>query len=287
MTIALPDGSRDPRIEDPTNLWIVHPAGRRLLPWFVAHGVSANSVSIGGLLLGAGAASAYAQWHSWGFALVGLALSIGWLIADGLDGMIARATGTASPLGRILDGVCDHGVFVLIYVTLATTLGTANGWVLACIAGLCHALQSNFYEGERARFHRRAKGQLAQPIVVSRVPLVQIYDRLILAADRVAHGFDAALARSADPRRLGTAYADAAARPMHFMSLLTANVRVGAIFIACLVGDPRFFWWFEILALTPVLVAGLLWHRQVEAQFVGPAHPASSSLSHTKDVSKS
>src|SRR5690242_6951984 len=102
MTIPPPDGSRDRRIEDPTNLWIVHAAGRLLLPWFVARGISANAVSLGGLCLGALTAVAYANWHAWPFALLGLLLSLGWLIADGLDGMIARATDTASPLGRFL-----------------------------------------------------------------------------------------------------------------------------------------------------------------------------------------
>src|SRR3954453_23971950 len=131
MTPLAPDGSRDRRIEDPTNLWIIHPVGRRLLPWFVARGISANAVSVAGLLLGVLAALAYAHWSAWPFALAGLLLSIAWLIADGLDGMIARATGTASPLGRALDGLCDHGVFILIYVVLALSIGTVEGWVLA------------------------------------------------------------------------------------------------------------------------------------------------------------
>ena len=143
MTPPPPDQSRDRRIEDLTNLWLVHPAGRRLLPWFVARGISANAVSLGGLVLGALAAAAYSRWDSWPFAVAGLLLSIGWLIADGLDGMIARATGTASALGRALDGLCDHGVFVLIYVVLAWSVGTA-GRLAAGVGGrgrACGAIQ--------------------------------------------------------------------------------------------------------------------------------------------------
>src|SRR3546814_9333837 len=45
-------------------------------------------------------------------ATIGLPLSLFWLVADGLDGMIARATGTPSAAGRVLDGLCDHGVFL-------------------------------------------------------------------------------------------------------------------------------------------------------------------------------
>src|SRR4051812_1460321 len=52
MIADAPDGSRDRRIEDPTNLWIIHPAARALLPWFVSRGISANAVSVAGLCLG-------------------------------------------------------------------------------------------------------------------------------------------------------------------------------------------------------------------------------------------
>src|SRR3954465_12607402 len=150
MTVLGPDGSRDRRIEDPTNLWIIHPSSRLLLPWFVSRGISANAVSIGGLALGALAALAYWRWDLWPFACAGLLLSAAWLVADGLDGMIARATGTASPLGRFLDGLCDHGVFTLIYIALAVSIGTVDAWIIGGCAGVFHALQSNLYESERA-----------------------------------------------------------------------------------------------------------------------------------------
>lgn len=277
MTIPPPDRSRDRRIEDPTNLWIIHPAGRRLLPWFVARGISANAVSVAGLALGTLAAFAYSNWTAWPWAVAGLLLSIAWLIADGLDGMIARATGTASPLGRALDGLCDHGVFVLIYVVLASSIGTLEGWVLAVAAGIAHAVQSSLYEGERARFHRRCKGVAADPPVPSRNPLVRLYDRVAGAVDRFAFAFDDALRRQPDPARFCAAYGEAAARPMRLMWLLSANVRVYAIFLACLAGNPRLFWWFELIPLTAILLAGLVWHRAVESRLGGAAMATVSS----------
>ena len=275
MTRPQPDRSRDRRIEDPTNLWIVHPAAAALLPWFVAQGISANMVSVGGLFLGGSAAIAYAQWQSWPFAVLGLLLSIAWLIADGLDGMIARATGTASALGRALDGLCDHGVFVLIYVVLALSLGTAGGWALAIVAGVAHAVQSNLYESERARFHRRCKGlAVGAPPPPGGHPLVRLYDRVGGTLERFAGRFDAALGRVPDPAALALAYGSAATPPMRLMSLLSANVRVYAIFLSCLAGDPRLFWWIEIGPLTLILGIGLVWHRKVERRLVGTPLPA-------------
>ncbi|MEN3749620.1 CDP-alcohol phosphatidyltransferase family protein [Sphingomonas sp. HF-S3] len=268
MTPPQPDGSRFRRIEDPTNLWIIHPAARALLPWFVARGISANSVSIGGLILGATAALSYAQWHSWPLAVLGLALSVGWLIADGLDGMIARATGTASALGRALDGLCDHGVFILIYVVLAFSMGDTGVWPLVFAAGAAHALQSNLYESERARFHRRIRGVAIGATAPSRNPLVQLYDHIAGGLDRFAGRFDTALGAQRNPAPLADAYRDAATPPMRLMSLLSANMRVYAIFLACIAGDPRWFWWVELGPLTAILLVGLIWHRRVEARLV-------------------
>jgi CDP-diacylglycerol---serine O-phosphatidyltransferase len=279
MTIPPPDGSRDRRIEDPTNLWIIHPAGRRLLPWFLARGISANAVSVLGLILGTLAAAAYANWSSWPFAFLGLLFSTGWLIADGLDGMVARATGTASALGRTLDGICDHGVFALLYLVLAFSIGTREGWILAVAAGILHAVQSSLYEGERARFHRRCKGVAAAPSAPSRNPLVRLYDFVAGSMDRIAFRFDEGLRRAPDPAAFGRAYGERAAAPLALMRLLTANARVVAIFLACLAADPQLFWWFEIVPLTAVLIAGLIWHRNVEFRLLRTAGAASSQSS--------
>ena len=262
MTIPPPDGSRDRRIEDLSNLHLIHPAARALLPWALRRGVSANAVSVAGLLLGIAATVAYSRWQWWPAALIGLLFSVGWLIADGLDGMGARATGTASVAGRVLDGVVDHGVFILIYVTLATSLGTAYGWTLAIIAGAAHVLQSMLFEGERARFHRRLKLQPAPP----REGAVPVYDTIARAWDRAAERFDAALARPSLAPALAEAYGEEATAPMRWMALLSANVRVAAICAACLLGRPTLFWWFEIGPLTLVLAVTAIWHRVVEAR---------------------
>src|SRR5438309_11463499 len=214
MLPRAPDRSRDRRIEDPSNLWIIHPAAHSLLPWFLERGISANAVSLGGLCLGALAAVADANWHHWPFTCIGFLLSMAWLVADGLDGMIARVTGTASALGRFLDGICDHGVFTLIYVALAVSIGTVNAWILGAIAGVLHALQSNLYESERARFHRRSLGLPIAAPVASRNVLVRLYDWVWGVVDWFALPFDVAQGRHPNAAQFGGIYAGAAAKPM-------------------------------------------------------------------------
>ncbi|MEH3039428.1 MAG: CDP-alcohol phosphatidyltransferase family protein [Sphingomonas paucimobilis] len=274
MAPSPPGGSRDPRIEDPSNRWVIHPLSRRLLPVALQAGWSANAVSALGLVLGGGAAFAYGRGTP-AFAVVGLLLSTGWLTMDGLDGMVARATGTSSPLGRLIDGLCDHGVFVLIYVVLALDVGTVEGWLLALSAGAAHALQSSLYEGERARFHRRAAGiTLVDTRPKATSPLLRLYDRVADIPGRHAAGFERQLSAAPDRATFGQRYAVAAVAPMRFLISQTANVRVAAIFIAMLAGDPRLFWWFEIGPLSIAAIVGLAWHRRVERSIARDAGPA-------------
>ena len=273
MTPPPPDGSRDRRIEDPTNLYVIHPLGRRLLGAALRARVSANMVSAAGLGIGAGAAWAFAHWADWRWSVAGLLLATAWLIADGLDGMVARATGTASPLGRMLDGLCDHGVFTLIYVAVALSIGTVQGWVLAVVAGAAHAVQSSLYEGERARFHRRVKGAPPPaPTPAGGNPLVRLYDAVAFGMDRVTARFDAAL-DGPDGACLRRAYGDMAAPPMRLLALLTANMRVLALFGACLLASPTLFWWIEIVPMTLVAIFGIAWHRRIELRLLRRAHP--------------
>ena len=272
MTAPPPDRSRDRRIEDATNLWIVHPLARRALPWCLRHHVSANAVSFAGLAVGALAALSFSRWDHGVTVIAGLMLAVAWLVADGLDGMVARATGTASALGRALDGMCDHGVFALIYVGLALSIGSAEGWALAVGAGVAHAVQSNLYESERARFHRRSRGLARVEPAPSRNPLVVLYDKVAAMLDRSAARLDAVLDVQGADRALARSYADSAVAPMRLMSLLSANMRVLAIFVACLAREPQLFWWFELIVLTAILVSGLVWHRAVEARLLTNAN---------------
>lgn len=267
MNTPASDGSRDPAIEDPTNTWLIHPLSRTLLGWAVRHGISANMVSTSGLVFGAAAALAYLQWQHPSMATIGLLLSLFWLVADGLDGMIARATGTSSAAGRVLDGLCDHGVFLCLYLALGWSIGFSEAWPPMLAAGIAHAVQSSLYEAERARYHRRIRGDGGTdnaPAATSN-PGVRLYDAVFHALDRWAQPMDRRLRESERPDVLAARYRTIARRPMRAMVLLSANTRVIAIFCACLAGDPKLFWWFEIGPLTIVAVLAILWHRRIEA----------------------
>lgn len=267
MTQPFFDRSRDRAIEDFSNLWLIHPLSRAALPLALRLRISANAVSILGLLSGLMAAFYYFHWQKPYMALLGLFFSVAWLVADGLDGLIARATGTSTATGRILDGICDHIVFIAIYLALALSVDAQLSWILAAIAGLCHAIQSGLYESERARYHRRIQGNWYKPQpALAKNPIVRGYDAIYHALDRQADTLDQIIAKQPQPEAeaISIQYQQLARAPMKFMSFLSANTRVWAIFIAIIAGSPNYFWFFEIAFLSLWMAWGLSWHRRVE-----------------------
>ena len=271
MKPALPDGSRDPAIDDPTNTWFVHYVGRLLLPAALRARIHANPVSVAGLILGVGGALAYLQWRDPVMATIGFLLCVAWLIADGLDGMIARATDSSSAVGRFLDGVCDHTVFLCLYVALSWSLGIGETWPLALAAGFSHAVQSTLYEAERIRFQRRMSGEPYSPPSRSPYLLGRVYDAVASSLDRASAPLDRLIESDGGRAASLAAYRRAAVPVLRLMIPLTNTMRVILLWIVCLAADPRWFWWITLGLLSLLALAGIVRLRQVEAKLVREA----------------
>jgi phosphatidylglycerophosphate synthase len=109
--------------------WVAQSLGRAL----VHAGVSANAITIASVPLAAGAAVAFAARH-WG---VGALLGGISYACDALDGLVARATATASESGEVLDAVCDRICEALMLGGVAIAWRTSVPLlVLALFAGL-------------------------------------------------------------------------------------------------------------------------------------------------------
>ena len=86
--------------------WALRPVARAC----IALGVGANAVSLGSLALAAAAAVSFGLGH-YG---VGAVVSVACTSCDAIDGMVARATGTASDAGEVLDAAVDRYVELLL-----------------------------------------------------------------------------------------------------------------------------------------------------------------------------
>lgn len=256
---------RPPEIEDPTNLWLIHPLARALLAPAIRWGVHPNLVSIIGLVCGAFAGLAYVRWREPGFATLGLMLMLAWHVADGLDGKLARATGQATDFGRALDGWCDYLIFFFVLVPLALGLphGTAM-LALALTAGAAHAVQSALYEGERASWRRRHDGVFAATVrPFAGTPIERGYNAMERALGNRTRAIDATLARR--PHLL-PAYLAETAPLVRGLSLLGANSRTLAIWLACLAGRPLWYWLWELVGLSAI---GFVVSRRLRAVEAG------------------
>ena len=80
--------------------------------------------------------------------------------------------------------------------------------------------------------------------------------------------FDRVLAASPERLALGRAYAGRATPALRLLALESANTRILALWLACLAGDPRLFWWFELGPLTLVAVIGIALHRRAERALI-------------------
>lgn len=118
------DARLRPLIDPPLNA-----AGR----WLAARGISANAVTLLGMLLGLAAAWAISE----GAFLAGLALVLANRLFDGLDGAVARANGLTD-FGGYLDIVADFVFYVAVPVGFA--LAAADNQVPALLLVASFAL---------------------------------------------------------------------------------------------------------------------------------------------------
>ncbi len=90
-------------------------------------GLSADGVTLIGLVLGLGAGAAIALQAFW----LGLVLIVASRLADGLDGAVARAT-QKTDRGGYLDIVCDYGFYAAVPLGFAVADPSTNA-VAACV----------------------------------------------------------------------------------------------------------------------------------------------------------
>jgi phosphatidylglycerophosphate synthase len=144
---------------------------QRLAAFLAERGVSPNGISMAGMVAGiiAGgllaatsiAAEAWLQRGLWLLAAVGIQLR---LLANMLDGMVAIATGKASPLGELYNELPDRVSDVAIIVGAGFAVGglPAFGYLASCIAVLTAYVRavgkaagaSDLFVGPMAKPHR-------------------------------------------------------------------------------------------------------------------------------------
>lgn len=262
-------------IEDPTNLYFIHPISARLVPVFAKAGITPNTVSFIGMGCGLLAGLFYHFYSHRICALLGFALMLGWHVMDGADGQLARLTQTYSELGKVLDGICDYVTFAAVYIGLGLAMSAVHGgwvWAVIGLSGLCHAVQSGAYELQRQNYNFWGLGRQSAALpAMARLPpglswrqripaeLNRRYARMQLAAAGGNATFYAVFAGllATQPAREGAlreAYRAHFAPIIRRWGVLCANYRTLGIFLAALLKLPLLYFLFEIFGFSLILI---------------------------------
>lgn len=264
---------RPNEIEGVTNVWLIHPISRRVVDVLARTPITPNQVSVASVFFAAAGAASFAAlpWPISAFA--GLLLLMAWHVLDGADGDLARRTGRASPIGELVDGVCDHASQACVYVGLgwlvAHSASVTAAVELGLAAAVSHFIQANGYETGRKTYRRWVYGAAWMRQTQSEDG--NIFQRLLgglyIGLSNLMAPGETRLEQALEPRLVqgGDAAAEvrAAYRRAHVFivkrsGLLSSNSRTLAAFLAVLVRHPGWFFIYEITVLNGVLLAVLI-----------------------------
>lgn len=295
-TGAIERPKRPRELQDRLNYHLYHPLAWRLARILAHTPLTPNMVSVFGGLLVVAAGVVYFNMDSTGGtwalgwpmgAMLGMALHMSWHVVDGADGDLARITGRTSPIGEMVDGICDYASHIVLYVLLAFVLtrqiGSGQAWAWTLAAGASHIVQSNHVEVQR-RFYQywtyavpwlnNAKdnnaGLFGEKSLFARLfePIARGY--LFLAAGMTPHArqIDEAVrqALAADDKpRLAVVRAEVAREQkplLDFLKLLGPNPRAIVLGLGMIAGSPVYYFFYQVVVLNLLLLISVQLHNR-------------------------
>ena len=285
--VGTPVRPQRPReLQDGLNYYLYHPLAWQLARLLAKTPLTPNMVSVGGAMLVVAASAAYVS-LAWPLsAALGMALHMSWHVVDGADGDLARMTGRTSPIGEMVDGLCDYLSHAVLYLVLAWWLqhhaggfwgmfGGWHAWALVVLAGLSHAVQSNHVEVQRRQYqywvygtpwlrnsHANADSATARSWAGA---LVSAYIGVASGMTPHALGIDAAVAvAKGNQARLDqiAAAVRAEAPPLLLLcKVLGPNPRAIVLGLSMFAGTPLWYMLYQSLLLNALLVLSVAMHN--------------------------
>ena len=274
---------RPREMQDALNHYLYHPLTWQLARRLAKTPLTPNMVSVIGGCFVIAAAAVYAQpaWLGLGWPLapaLAMLLHMTWHVVDGADGDLARLTGRTSPIGEMVDGLCDYLSHIVLYLTLGWLLSRAMGsagWAWMWAAGISHILQANHVEVQRRqyqwwvygttwiRMNHKADSATGKSAFGG---LVSLY--LALATGLTPHALkiDAAVAAAeGDPARREAIRAAVRAEAGPLLALckvLGPNPRAIILGLSMLAGSPLWYFAYQTVALNLLLAASVVLHNR-------------------------
>jgi len=266
-------------VEGILDLHFYRPIGFRLAGLFAQLKMTPATVSLLAGTFGVIAGHLY-FYRNLGINIAGMVLHVCANALDNADGQLARLTRQESRKGRIIDSVADHLGFASVYIHLTLRCALAGAspaiWLLALGAAISHALQGAAADYYRTAFLYFADGRRTE--IDSSSVLRSDYrklswgqrawDKLLLAlylnftlqqemlAPRLKKLRETASAvfQGRIPGWLEQRYRDAACHMLKWWRLLMTNTRMLVLFIVLFLGQPVYYFWFELIPLNVLFV---------------------------------
>ncbi len=275
---------RHHEIEDWLNQRIYHPLAYKLALKLSKTRITPNMVSVAGGLLVVLAAYIYTQ-SNWSLApILALLLHMSWHIIDGADGDLAHLTGKTSPLGEIVDGLSDYISHIILYCMIAYSLsseiGPAIAWAFAIGAGGSRILQANHYEVSRRQYQWWAYGKswlghkpLRPQNIWGQIAawVSNLYMVIANRNDSYSDSIDILIEEAAGDankrKKVTKALQDYLLPHLKSISLLSANYRTIALGVAMILGNPIWYFLYEIVILNMTFLWSIINHRRAIKRF--------------------
>ena len=270
---ARPKKTRPAELEDGLNRFVFHPLSHRIALVLRHTPITPNMVSVSSFFSIVAAAAAYTLLPFAQSVAVGLGFHLLWHILDGADGDLARLTGRTSPLGEVIDGICDYAGHVILYTALAFYAG-GWCWVVTPLAAASRILQANHIESVRRTYLWRAYGvpwiaNTRASVAGSGVlgGLTAVYVKLGGWLNPRSEDADTRIEAAGEEgrdlaRRIGR-------RALMLQEWLGPNRRTLLLGLSMAIGTPLWFFLIEATLFNLLLIASVLRQRRVNAELAG------------------
>jgi CDP-alcohol phosphatidyltransferase-like enzyme len=266
-------------VEGALDVYFYRPLGFRLAEFFAHLKFTPAGVSLLAGLCGVMAGHLY-FYQNLSINIAGMVLHVWANALDNADGQLARLTHQVSRKGRIIDSVADHLGFASVYIHLTLRCAFAGAspaiWLIALGAAISHAFQgaaadyyrtaflyftgggrteidsSSALRSDYRKFSWRKRGwdkillRLYLNFTLQQEMLAPRLKQLRETANAAWHG--------RIPGWLEQRYRDAAGQTLKLWRLLMTNTRMLVLFVLLFLGQPAYYFWFELIPLNLLFI---------------------------------
>ncbi len=291
-------------VEGVLDLYFYRPIGFRLAEFFAHLKMTPAAVTLLAGTCGVIAGHLY-YYRDLRINIAGMVLHVCSNALDNADGQLARLTRRESRKGRIIDSIADHLVFVSIYLHLVLR-GLAEGsspaiWFLAIAAGISHALQGaaadyyrstylyfvangtraglNSFSGLRSEYRGWTWRQRPWDKLLLALYLNFTRQQEMLAPQlKKLRETTGELFHEEIPAWLEQGYRNSAGGMFKWWGLLMTNSRMLVLFALLFLGQPIYYFWFELIPLNVLFICLLVRQEKMaeslEHLIMTPRHSA-------------